>query len=278
MEGDSYKPGAGSMEDKTVSFRIKVDANPGTSVRYAEVSIESPTNAFTPVRLNITQEGSTETFLVTPSNVAAISNVGDTIEFQVLSPRESWTAVAVSAGNWIKLNQTSGEASSEAVSVKAFISANEQNADRQAAIIFTREGGMGETVVIVNQNGDPSATGSEDPKYLPVVSNAWVLSGWTATHANVMAYYNSPSIEISKCGAYICQVRNGEDGETSTSYGYLHEDNSMEVPLDGLEPNTTYKVRCFVEYSLYGESRVATGGECIFTTPENNGQSDSDIK
>lgn len=264
MTGTSYDPD-GSTEEKTLSFNISVEANPGASVRYAEVTIKSLSNAFTPVRLNITQMGSTETFLVSPANVPDINQRGDTIEFQVLSPRETWQVTAISAGDWLTLDRTSGEASNEAVIVKAFIPENPQFTDRQAAIIFTREGDMGESIVTVNQKGDPYASGSEEQVNLPAVSNAWVVSGWTSTTANVMAYYSSSSIEVTGCGAYLTE--DGGSGDIHTYEGYLHN-NAIGVPIDNLKPNTTYMVWCFVEYTLNGERKTAEGGRCRFTTPE----------
>lgn len=276
MDGDSYTPAPGAAEDTQVSFRISVEANPGTSTRYAEVTIESTSNAFTPVRLNITQTGSTETFLVTPANVPAVNHAGGTVEFQVLSPREAWTAVAVSAGDWVTLDRTSNEASSDIVTVRAVISANQQNADRQAAVIFTREGGMGETIITINQNGDPSAPEVTDPEFTPSVSDAWLISGWTQTHAIVRAYYNSPSIELEKCGACVCPVVDGVDGEVRNYAGRFSEDSSISVTLDDLQPNTTYKVWCYVEYTLDGVGRGASGGILTFTTPDNHGQPDTD--
>lgn len=275
MDGDSFTPESGSAEQRSISFRISVEGNPGTSARYAEVSISSPTSAFTPIRLNITQEGSSDTFFVTPTNVPLISNQGDVVEFQVYSPRESWTVSAVSAGDWVVLDRTSGEASSESVTVRATISRNDGHSERQGGVIFTRAGGMGETIITINQNGDPSVPEVPDPEYVPVVSTAWIVNGWTQTWAQLRAYYNSPSIEINGCGAFVHPANDSSDAATRNIRGTLGDNNTIIVDLDELEPNTEYTAWGYVEYTLNGEVKVTTGGKTTFITPDKNGQPSS---
>lgn len=272
MNGDGFVPEFGSSAETSVSFRISVEGNPGTSARNAEVTISSPTSAFTPIRLNVTQEGSSDTFFVTPTDVPLVSNGGGVVEFQVYSPRESWTVSAVSAGDWIALDRTSGEASTESVTIRAIVSANNEHAARQAGIVFTRSGGMGETVITVNQKGDPSVPEVPDPDFSPVVSDAWIVGGWSQTWAQLHAYYLSPSIELTGCGAFIHPVSDDSDESIRDCQGYLGENSSIIVDLEGLEPNTEYKAWGYVSYILYGETRITTGGATYFTTPDKNGQ------
>ncbi len=159
LSGDGFTPAEGSSEEVETSFRIKVEPNPGTSVRFAEVVLSSPTWSFTPIRLNVTQEGSTETFFIIPSNVPVVPYEGDVVEFLVYSPHDAWTIQAVSVGNWISLSQTSGEASSQPVSVQAFVAPNDSPDAREARIVLTRDSDMTEFVIAVSQKGNPSAGG-----------------------------------------------------------------------------------------------------------------------
>lgn len=56
MTGDGYVPESGSNVEKTVSFKISVDRNRSTATRNAELTISSPTSAFTPVRISVIQQ------------------------------------------------------------------------------------------------------------------------------------------------------------------------------------------------------------------------------
>lgn len=273
MDGDTFIPAAGSSENAKASFRLSVEGNPGTSVRYAEVTVSSPTSAFTPIRLNVTQEGSSDTFFVTPTSTPTVSWRGDTIEFRVYSPREAWTVKAVSAGEWVSLDRTSGEASSEAVTIRAKVLQNEERDSRQAGVIFTRAGGMGETIVTIDQNGNPDVPVTPDLPEVdphPSVSSPWVISGWTQTWAQVRAYYSSPYITVTGCGAFCHPVDNPDD--VRNVHGSLGENNQIIVDLTDLTPNTEYCVWCYVEYTFEGQSMVTTGGAVYFTTPDKTGQ------
>ncbi len=271
MTGDGFVPAAGSTEEKAVSFRFSVSQNPGTSTRSGEITISSPTSAFTAIRLNVTQEGSSATFLITPTNVPVVAYGGEVIEFHVYSPRESWTARAISSGDWLTLDRTSGEASSEPVTVRATVAANPLATSRQGGIVFTREGGMGESTVSVTQQGSLDVP---DPNYDPVVSTPWLISGWTSSWVQIRAYYLSPMIEVTGCGAFIHPVADEDD--VQTFYGRLGENNLMIIDMNNLEPDTEYKTWAFVSYTLNGTSMVTTGGATYFTTPDRNGTPGSD--
>lgn len=56
MTGDGYVPASGTNVEKTVSFKISVDRNRSTATRNAELTISSPTSAFTPVRISVIQQ------------------------------------------------------------------------------------------------------------------------------------------------------------------------------------------------------------------------------
>ena len=271
MSGDSFTPESGVSDDVAVSFRISVEGNPGTSTRYAEVTVSSPTSAFTPIRLNVTQEGSSETFFITPTNVPVVPNAGDVVEFMVYSPRESWSVSAISAGDWVTLDRTSGEASSEPVMVRATVAANPVSVSRQAGVVFTRGGNMGETTITITQAPAPADT--PDPEVEPVVSAAWIINGWTQTWAQLRAYYLSPAIPISGCGAFIHPV--SDESATREFTGRLSGDNLIIVDMENLEPNTEYKAWGYIEYEFNGSKRVTTGEATYFTTPDKNGQPNS---
>lgn len=272
MDGDGFTPVDGSSEERRATFRLSVEGNPGTSVRYAEVTVSSPTSAFTPIRLNVTQEGSSDTFFVTPTSVPVVTWRGDTVEFQVYSPREAWAVSAVSAGDWVSLDRTSGEASAEPVTVRAKVLQNDERGSRQAGIIFTRAGGMGETVIALDQNGNPDVPDNPDLPDVspyPSVSSPWVVSGWMPTWAQVRAYYSSPYVTVTGCGAF-CHPANNPDA-VKTVHGYLEENNQIVVDITDLDPNTEYCVWCFVEYTYNGQSMVSAGGDIYFTTPDKTG-------
>lgn len=269
MDGDRYDPPTGSAEERSVTFQISVEANPGTSVRYAEVSISSPTSAFTPIRLNVTQAASTETFFITPTEVPQVSWTGDTIEFNVYSPRDSWKVEAISVGNWVTLDQASGEAASEPVTIKAKIAENNTSAARQASIMFTRGGNLGTMVVYINQNANAEAPA---PDSTPKLSRAWIRDGWTATFAEVSAYFASPVYPIVE-GGMIFKSYNGYD----QSVRGVVSGNMITATLSGLEPDTRYTVTPFVIYSKGGYTEVATGETMDFTTPALDGNPGSGL-
>lgn len=56
MTDNGYVPSSGSDVEKTISFKINVDRNRSTANRNAELTISSPTSAFTPVRITIIQQ------------------------------------------------------------------------------------------------------------------------------------------------------------------------------------------------------------------------------
>lgn len=268
MDGDSYTPESGTAEQRAVSFKISVEGNPGTSARYAEVSISSPTSAFTPIRLNVTQDGSTETFFITPNEVPSVPCEGSVIEFMVYSPRDSWSVKAISAGDWITVDRTSGEASSEAILVRATITENNVSVRRQAGVVFTRGGNMGETTVTVTQAAAQAETPA--PEVNPVVSSAWIISGWTPTWAQLRAYYLSPAIEILGCGSFVHPV--SDENAVRDISGVLGDNGLLIVDMNDLVPNTEYKAWGYVEYVFNGNTMVTTGGATYFTTPDKNGQ------
>lgn len=162
MSGGGFSPATGSTDAKTIGFRFKVDANPGTNSRTAEVTISSPTSAFTPIRLNVTQEGSTAAFFITPSNVPEVSSEGGELEFLVYSPREDWTVKSIALGDWIVLDKTSGSASPDPVTIKATILENPTEFAREAALAFIRGGDMGETLIVITQQPGSGVTTDPD--------------------------------------------------------------------------------------------------------------------
>lgn len=266
MTADGFTPVSGSSVEVESSFRIKVEPNPGTSIRFAEVVLSSPTWSFTPIRLNVTQEGSTETFFITPTNVPVIPFTGDVIEFQVYSPRDNWKVQAVSSGNWVSLDRTSGEPSMEPVVIRATVARNEDSQPREAGVVFTRDNDMGETTITLTQQGNPDVP---DPVLDPVVSTAWIVTGWTSTAAELRAYYLSPSFPVTGCGAYVTPF-NGS-GETQRYYGDIVSYEEMMVNLTNLQPNTEYMAVPYVTYTVNGTTLEATGGSTVFITPDRNG-------
>lgn len=273
MDGDRYDPPTGSAEELTVSFQISVEANPGTSMRYAEVSISSPSSAFTPIRLNITQAASTETFFITPTEVPQVASAGENIEFQVYSPRESWTVSAISAGGWVVLDKTSGEASATPVTIHAAISSNNTSVARQASLVFTRSGEMGTSVVYITQNASSEAPNPDDT---PQVSQPWIENGWTATYAQIHAYFSSPSIVVTGAGIVYSNLDDAEDqGRIS---GSISGDNMITAEMVNLKPNTRYEVWAFIEYNR-GDQLMGTrsGTSFIFTTPDLDGKPGSGL-
>lgn len=272
MEGDSYTPQDGSTEERTISFRFSVDGNPGTSIRYAEVTISSPSDAFTPHRLNITQEGSSDTFFITPTELSQVPYSGDTYDVQVYSPRESWSVRIIQEGDWVTLDRTSGEASSDPVTIRASIATNNSTSVRQASLVFTRVGTDDVTVVRIDQKANSVVM---DPDDSPKVSQPWLGRGWTATYATVYAYYSSPSVPIDKAMIAYRNMDNLDDyTEVSATVG---DDNLISAELTNLKPNTRYEVWAFVEYTHNGMTMGTTGNPMSFTTPDLNGDPDSGL-
>lgn len=272
MDGDSY---TGSGEERTVSFRINVAANPGTSVRYAEVTISSPSSAFTPQRLNVTQEGSSDTFFITPTEVPSVTWTGGTIEFNVYSPRDSWSVQAISDGNWVILDRTSGESSSEAVTVQAKVETNNTSVPRQASVVFTRVSGTGErleTIVFINQNASSEAP---DPDDTPQVSQPWIGSGWTATYATIYAYFSSPSMTITGAGVVYSNLDDPADQGRIT--GNIQSGNLITTEMLNLRPQTRYEVWSFIEYVNGGQVMGSRSSSIVFTTPGLNGEPGSGL-
>lgn len=274
MDGDTYTPADGSDTEKTVSFRISVEANPGTSARNAEITISSPTSAFTPRRLNITQEGSSDTFFVSPSTVPTISASGSEIEFSIYSPRDSWTASAISAGDWVTLERSSGQASTEIAVVKAVVAANNAKEAREARIVFKKNGDSTGMTVIISQNGAPAEADVPNPDAQPRVSTAWIAGGWTQDMAQLRAYYNSPYVKITGCGAFLHPANDDSEAATRNYKGTLGENNMLIVDLTDLEPDTEYVAWGYVEYTYEGQEMVSAGDATKFRTLEKSGQPD----
>ena len=274
MDGDTFTPPSGSSAAQTASFRFSVAPNPGTSTRMAEITISSPTSSFTPQRLNVTQEGSTETFFITPSNVSDIPYTGSVIELQVYSPREAWTAHVVPESAWVALDRTSGDASEQPLTVRVTVAPNADPMSRQAGIEFRREGDKGSTVVTLAQGGNMD---TPNPNSRPVVSTPWIVDGWTASRAQLRAYYRASDIPVTGCGAYLTPT--GDETARRTYTGTFGENFLISVDLTDLEPDTEYTVQAFVEYTLNGTATVALGGTATFTTPDRSGQpgTDTDI-
>lgn len=265
MDGDGFTPAAGSATEHTVSFHISVQPNPGTADRTAEVTVSSPTSAFTPQRLNVMQEGSTETFIVTPTAVPVIDYTGTVIEFQVYSPRDSWKVISVAEGGWLSIEPNGGAATTEPVTVRATVGYNSSVSARDCAVVFTHGEGASEVQlpVSITQSGNPEAP---NPDYTPVVSAPWLESGWTASYARIYAYFHSPKIDITGCGVLLYS-----NSGTLTFDGYLYGNDLMAVDITGLEPNTTYEAVAFVRYSLGGSTRESMGTPISFTTPGQSG-------
>lgn len=258
MEGNYFTPEDGSTEERTVEFNIKVDTNTGTATRYADVIISSPTSAFASRSFNITQEGSTETFFITPLSVPEISHLGGDIKFEIFSPRDGWTVKILNRVDWLSLDRTSGSPSSEVVLVHAHISPNLSDIPRSSAIVLTRSGGMGDTQIIITQSAQPASTE-------PTVSTAWIETGWTATNAQLRAYVDPASAIISKYGAVIFPIDNPEARRIYD--GYISGGNMIIVDMDGLEPNTDYEAAAFIEFNLFGKNGTLIGETTRFRTP-----------
>lgn len=263
MNGSSFTPSAGSTADQTVEFRISVQPNLSTADRTAELTVSSPTSAFTPIRINVTQKGSTSTFIVTPTVVPIVADGGEQLTFQVYSSRDSWTVHAV--GDWVTIDgPAQGTASAEPVTVRATVAANTGRDSRDASLVFVRGEGKGEVTVNFTQAGNPSAP---DPNYTPVVSAPWLVDGWTAAFTQIRAYYFSPSIDLTGCGAYVTPV----GGNTLTVPGSFADNGQIIVDVEGLEISKEYEASVYVSYILNGETRYSTGSSIRFTTPGQSG-------
>lgn len=278
MDGDGYTPADGSDEEKSISFRIRVEPNPGRSARNAEITISSPTSAFTPRRLTVTQNGSTDIFFVAPTTPPAVGDKGGEMEFMVYSPRDNWEVTAISAGDWITLDRSSGNASTEAGVVKVTIKPNYSSESREGRVVFRRSSNDSETTVRITQNGVTGTAVVPDPSPYPQVSTAWIVSGWTQNSAQLRAYYVTPGVTVTGCGAFLHPVNDDSEQATRTYKGTLGENNMLIVDLTDLEPNTEYKAWGFVEYRLDGSDMGSAGNSTIFRTLEKStsGQPGSD--
>lgn len=264
MSGDSFTPAAGSAELQTVSFRISVQGNPGTSERSAIVTISSPSSAFTPIRLNVTQRGSTSTFVVLPTEVPVVSYTGDEVKFQVYSSKDSWQVKLVNGDGWITLDTTQGTASPDPVTVTATIRPNGNSNSREASLVFSHEG-MDETVRI-SQEGNPDAP---DPDYAPVVSEPWLASGWTASYVRVMAYFRSPLYKVIGGGVTLYSHYGEQSFEGDVSGNEL-----LVADIWNLDNATTYEAVAYVMYEIGGTIMRAVSAPISFTTPDRNGEPD----
>lgn len=270
MDGDSFTPAVGSVAEQTVSFRISVAPNPGTAARTAEVIVSSPSSAFTPQRLNVTQEGSTETFIVTPTVVPVVSHMGTVLEFQVYSPRDSWSVFAVADGGWITVEPTGGAATEAPVTVRASVSANSNGTARDASLVFSHGEGADavQLPVAIAQSGNPEAP---DPDHTPVVSAPWLEGGWTASHARIYAYFRSPIVDLAGCGVYLTSASG-----TLTFEGSFYGNELMAVDISGLQSATTYEAVAFVRYYMDGTLRESVGSSIYFTIPGQSGEPGKD--
>ncbi|MDE5878201.1 MAG: BACON domain-containing protein [Muribaculaceae bacterium] len=238
MEGNTFTPPDGPETDVPVSFRLSAEVNPGTSARTAEVIISSPYNVFSPLRLSVMQSGSPEIFFVTPDAVTVIPYFGRTVEFKVYSPKDNWTTTVSSGSDWIKLESSSHNASTEAITIKAEVSVNSTSSPREGTVIFTA--GDRSIPVIITQAGN---------SLIPVVSAAWIAGGLTSTGAQLHAYYRCPasSFAVRACGA-VCQAVSYANEEMTFS-GELISDDEITVSMTDLTPGTIYEARPYIEYT-----------------------------
>ncbi len=265
MSGNGYAPDEGSSTEETISFKFSVERNPGTSTRTAELIVSSPSSAFTPLRLNVTQEGSSDTFFVTPTNVPVIPYTGSVVEFQVYSPQGSWETKTIISGDWLTLDQTSGNASTELVTLRVTVEENKEASSRQAGIVFTYNEGKSETTVTLTQGGNLEMP---DPNYDPTVSKPWIMNGNISTWAQLRAYYLSPVYEIITCGAYIYPA--DKENEQEAFSGEFGENDMILVDLRNLQPNTEYTTWAYVEYYVDGKIKRTESEKIRFTTPAGN--------
>ena len=167
MDGDSFTPPAGSNAETTTTLTFKVEPNPGTAIRYAELTFSSPTSAFTPIRRTVTQLASTESFFISPTEYTEVSRAGAELPFSIYSPLEGWTAK--SSAPWVTLDKTSSPASTDPVTLKATVAPNDSIGQREAKIVIVREGDAGEMGtynLLIRQDGKSGAftvTPSEIP-------------------------------------------------------------------------------------------------------------------
>ncbi len=262
MNGNIFIP-SGTLTE-TAEFRLKVDNNPNISVRTCEIILESPNNAFIPTRLTVVQEGSPEaSFSVTPVSVPQFSPAGGEFIFMVYSSHKDWTAAAITSGDWININPSAGQASTEPVPVTVTVDSNSERQWREAGIIFSLVEDTEEIIIPLTQ------------AFWPVVSDVRIVSGWTSKQAQICAVCQYPDsfFTLVSCGA-VCWPITDESKEKTYSGNF--ESNTLTVDMYNLEPNTDYIAKAYIEYKENtsdndgSDSVTVYSTEVHFRTPDRN--------
>ncbi len=261
MENNTFTMSYGE-DIKSISFSLRAEANPSQSARTAEVIISSPDNVFTSRRLSVIQSGAPQ-FFVTPANVPIIPYTGKTLELQVYSPKEDWTAEVT---DWIKIDPAKAKAASKPITVKVTIPINNAESSRNGTIDFIF-GEKSNIAVSFTQAGN---------SLTPVVSTAWIADGWTSTQAQLHAYYQCLGLvsSVEACGAEWYPVDNKSNKEETI--GELIDGNEIKVSIEGLISDTQYEAIPYIEYrdSEVSELKRVYGGPTRFTTTRDKPSAD----
>ena len=232
-------PNSGTMQaagdgtfsgDGAATFFMSVADNRTAADRKAFINLRSEVATYT---VEVSQQKSSYTFDVSPSEPRLVDTVGGTVDFGVLSLSD-WTVST--AADWITFSRTSGEASESRVSTIATVAPNTTGFERSAEIRFIpKNQSFTGLSVTVTQFGSREAA----------ISEPWLGDGFGQTTATVMFNYYSPFVAVTEAGL---QWR-AEDSQTwNESKGSVSDPlaGTVSVELTSLVPATRYVARGYV--------------------------------
>lgn len=223
-----------------LTFTLNVSRNLQGIDRLARITISSPTNAFIPINVDITQKAADKTFSVYGDTEASADE--STLSWEVLSPLDGWKVTVTSQDNWLKLDKDyyADEGSDELVIVKAKADANNGAIARGATLRFRTTGDSPEERVIT-----VTQAGKEDPK--PTFSHLWVDDDWRDTYLIFNCYYRTNGADVIETGVDIRPAASTDNDWTEYKSEYTEENTEfggkIKCKIDGLRGNTKYILR-----------------------------------
>lgn len=230
----------------TTSFKISVRRNLQRNERIARITVSSPTGAFLPINVDITQEAAAQTFVVAGDQLAP--GDGGDLSWEVYSPSNDWTIKVIPENDWLTLETNSGDKSDDPVTVKGHAKANTAASAREAVLVFRATGdNPEERTITVIQPGTNAVT--------PTFSRPWVSEEWTSEEIEVNCYYLTNGYTFESMGVEIslADSSNWTAYESETVEGNNTSGGMIKRRISGLRGLTKYALRAWAVLKETGE-------------------------
>lgn len=120
---------------------VTVRRNMTMATRRGVLTISSIGDEFTPIRVEMTQSGTTESFSVSPTATQTVEAGGGEVDLTILSPNAPWSIAVMEAdASWLTLSARSGEASDSPRTVGVAVAPNRSVSAREATLLVQADG------------------------------------------------------------------------------------------------------------------------------------------